>query len=110
MMSRYGAHQQGLAKTWASPTEPPRTSGGGLSKQGFSRLSRPIQPMPATVRAALIGRDLLAAYEARPPYQQNDTLAWIVRAKRPETQQRRLAQMLDDLARGNLYIKMPQGP
>ena len=81
-----------------------------MTKGDFSRLSRPIQPMPAYVREALVDRELLTAYEARPPYQRNDYLAWIARAKRPETRERRLAQMLDELARGDLYMKMPHRP
>ena len=81
-----------------------------MTKGDFSRLSRPIQPMPENVREALIERDLLNAYGARPPYQRNDYLAWIARAKRPETRERRLAQMLDELARGDLYMKIPLRP
>ena len=73
----------------------------------LSTLRRPLNPMPAFVREALEGRGLTAAFEARPPYQQNDYLGWIGRAKRRETAERRLAQMLDELRAGNLYMKMP---
>jgi len=69
-------------------------------------LTRPIQPMPGSVARALQGAGLRAAYDARPPYQRNDYLAWITRAKRPETQAKRLAQMLDELASGDVYMKM----
>jgi uncharacterized protein YdeI (YjbR/CyaY-like superfamily) len=62
------------------------------------------------VRAALTRRGLLAAYRARPPYQRNDYLGWITRAKRPETRARRLAQMLDELAAGDRYMKMRHPP
>lgn len=36
----------------------------------------------------------------------SDTIGWITRAKRPETQQKRLNQMLDELEKGNVYMKM----
>ena len=63
--------------------------------------------MPEFVRRALADRNLLDAYEARPWYQRNDYLGWITRAKREETVHRRLDQMLDELERGDLYMKMP---
>jgi uncharacterized protein YdeI (YjbR/CyaY-like superfamily) len=43
---------------------------------------------------ALTERSLLDAYHARPEDQQNDYIGWIVRAKREETKQKRLMQML----------------
>jgi len=77
-----------------------------MSTPDFSRLSRPIQPMPEFVLEALEERGLLNAYRARPAYQQNDYLSWITRAKRHDTQVKRLQQMLDELARGDVYMKM----
>lgn len=71
-----------------------------------SRLKRPVYPMPDFVLAALEERRLIAAYRQRPPYQQNDYIGWITRAKLPATQQKRLAQMLDELERGGEYMKM----
>ena len=71
-----------------------------------SALKRPRYEMPDFVRDALIEYDLMAAYRQRPPYQQNDYIGWITRAKRPETQQKRLAQMLQELKEGNKYMKM----
>ena len=62
--------------------------------------------MPNWVREALLERGLMQAYHSRPPYQQNDYVGWITRAKRRETQERRLAQMLDELERGDKYMKM----
>jgi len=62
--------------------------------------------MPKFVRDALVKNELMTAYKARPPYQQNDYVGWITRAKRPETQEKRLAQMLEELARGDRYMKM----
>lgn len=75
-------------------------------KPAQSPLKRALHPMPAFVRDALAARKLTAAYEARPPYQRNDYLGWIARAKLPATQQKRLAQMLDELERGDVYMKM----
>ncbi len=72
-----------------------------------SRLKRPVHPMPDDIRAALEGRGLMDRYRARPAYQQNDYIGWITRARLPETRQKRLDQMLDELAGGTLYMKMP---
>ena len=69
-------------------------------------LSRPRHPMPAFVRKALAEAGLTAAYKARPPYQRNDYVGWITRAKREDTRQKRLTQMLDELKRGDRYMKM----
>ena len=81
-----------------------------MSNSEFSSLSRPIQPMPDFVKDALVKNHLLDAYKSRPPYQQNDYLGWINRAKRPETKEKRLAQMLYELQRGDLYMNMAYNP
>lgn len=75
-----------------------------------SRLTRPIEPMPAEVEQALAERGLMPAYRARPDYQQNDYLGWINRARRVETKQRRLQQMLAELEQGDVYMKMDWPP
>lgn len=62
--------------------------------------------MPADVAAALGERGLDEAYAARPPFQRNDYIGWIVRAKRPETREKRLRQMLDELEQGGVYMNM----
>ncbi|MBI5943917.1 MAG: YdeI/OmpD-associated family protein [Chloroflexi bacterium] len=62
--------------------------------------------MPDYFRDALNARGLMNAYLARPPYQQNDYIGWIVRAKLEATKQKRLDQMLDELERGGVYMKM----
>jgi len=70
-------------------------------------LKRPILAMPDVVRDALRARDLMGAYDARPPYQRNDYMSWVTRAKRPETQQKRLETMLRELASGSGYMGLP---
>ena len=72
----------------------------------FRNLKRPRYPMPDFVKEALNKYDLMAAYRERPAYQQNDYIGWITRAKRAETVTSRLRQMLDELKRGNVYMKM----
>ena len=75
-----------------------------------SRLTRPIEVMPAAVEDALIEGGLMEAYRARPDYQRNDYLGWINRAKRAETKEKRLRQMLSELERGDVYMKMDWRP
>lgn len=77
-----------------------------MSKPDFSNLQRPTYPMPDFVREALETRGLMEVYKRRPAYQQNDYIGWITRAKREETVKKRLAQMLDELERGDTYMKM----
>ena len=48
-------------------------------------LTRPIQPMPDFVREALVKTGSMDAYNIRPPYQRNDYLSWINRAKKEDT-------------------------
>ncbi len=69
-------------------------------------LKRALHAMPDKIRAELEKRGLTAAYEARPAYQRNDYLGWIAQAKREETRDKRLAQMLDELERGGIYMNM----
>lgn len=69
-------------------------------------LTRTKNRMPEIVRQALEEKQLMAAYLDRPAYQQNDYLGWISRAKRGETVQKRLNQMLDELERGGIYMNM----
>ena len=62
--------------------------------------------MPDYVREALNERGLMDAYHARPPYQQNDYIGWITRAKLEATRQKRLNQMLEELEGGKYYMNM----
>jgi uncharacterized protein YdeI (YjbR/CyaY-like superfamily) len=73
-------------------------------------LKRPKQPMPAHIERALSERGLTRAYRARPAYQQNDYLGWIARAVRDSTKDKRLEPMLDELERGDVYMKMGLDP
>jgi hypothetical protein len=79
-------------------------------RAAVSRLQRDIQAMPADVKQKLKARGLTRAYDARPPYQQNDYLGWMARAKLPATRQKRLEQMLDELEQGGVYMKMKWAP
>lgn len=81
-----------------------------VSAMNDFRLKRPKNPMPAFVREALERRGLMEAYRERPAYQQNDYLGWIARAKRPETQKKRLTRMLDELEKGGVYMNMKHAP
>ncbi len=75
----------------------------------MSPVLRPLrkrEEMPDFVRDALDARGLRALYDARPPYQRNDYLLWINKVKRDETKQKHLAQMLDELEAGNVYMGM----
>lgn len=69
-------------------------------------LERDVQPMPDDVLMRLTERGLLATYHARPAYQQNDYLGWIGQGKRTETREKRVAQMLDELDQGGVYMGM----
>lgn len=71
-------------------------------------LTRTRHSMPGYIGEALAGRNLMEAYRARPDYQQNDYIGTlrVTRAKREETKQKRLSQMLEELESGKLYMNM----
>jgi uncharacterized protein YdeI (YjbR/CyaY-like superfamily) len=71
-----------------------------------SRLKRAVNPMPEDIRQRMEAEKVLAAYRFRPAYQQNDYIGWINRAKRPETREKRLAQMIAELKAGDSYMGM----
>ena len=75
-----------------------------------SKLKRPRYHLPDLIKQALEKQNLMKDYMARPDYQQNDYIGWITRAKRTETQQKRLQQMLDELERGGVYMNMDHPP
>src|SRR5690606_36014784 len=100
------------AKPKAAPkktTAPgPSARSGKTADEGvagsFARRAR--WPMPAFVKRALQETGLANAYRERPPYQRNDYVGWIINARTPATKMRRLAQMLDELERGSVYMRM----
>jgi uncharacterized protein YdeI (YjbR/CyaY-like superfamily) len=69
-------------------------------------LTRTRLEIPDSIREALTERGLMNAYHARPDYQQNDYIGWISRAKREETKEKRLTQMLEELEGGDRYMNM----
>jgi hypothetical protein len=66
----------------------------------------PRYEMPDFIHNALQKRGLMEAYLARPPYQRNDYIGWITRARHTATRQKRLKQMLTELKKGDIYMKM----
>lgn len=74
-----------------------------MNERNKSRLTRPRHAMPSFVRKALMENGVMEAYRLRPPYQQNDYLGWITRAKLEPTRKRRLA-------RGERYMNMAYRP
>jgi uncharacterized protein YdeI (YjbR/CyaY-like superfamily) len=78
--------------------------------QKSSRLKRPLYQMPDDVRDELNKLKLMDIYYDRPPYQRNDYVSWITRAKSEETHRKRLQQMIEELKDGGLYMKMKYNP
>lgn len=74
------------------------------------RMQRPTQPMPDDVAELLAQHGVRSAYDDRPAYQRNDYLAWITRAKQPETRSKRINQMLSELEEGGVYMRMRHRP
>jgi uncharacterized protein YdeI (YjbR/CyaY-like superfamily) len=72
----------------------------------FLKPTRSRYSMPDFIRDALNEGGLTAVYNERPPYQRNDYIGWIMRAKREETQQKRLKQLLKELDGGKQYMNM----
>lgn len=69
-----------------------------------------MHPVPPDVEQALEERGLRGAYDERPPYQRNDYVAWIGRARREDTRRKRLDQMLEELTAGQSYMGLAWGP
>jgi len=70
------------------------------------KLKRKLNLMPDYIEKALRDNGVKQDYMARPAYQRNDYLGWIARAKKEETKQKRLNQMLYELKVGGVYMKM----
>lgn len=71
---------------------------------------RPTHAVPADVRAALKAGKVEAAYRERPGYQRNDYVGWITGAKREDTRQKRIRQMVAELKKGGVYMGMKHAP
>ncbi|MFA6518122.1 MAG: YdeI/OmpD-associated family protein [Candidatus Shapirobacteria bacterium] len=69
-------------------------------------ITRQKYPIPDFVRQTLEKEVLWTKYQERPEYQRNDYVGWIARAKREETKQKRLDQMIEELRGGDRYMKM----
>ncbi len=69
-------------------------------------LKRQVYPIPEYIAEALRKENLTEKYNARPAYQRNDYIGWITRAKRQETTDKRLNQMLTELRNGDKYMGM----
>ena len=62
--------------------------------------------MPGDVQEAITSSGLQQEYDSRPPYQRNDYIGWITKAKRTDTRQKSIEQMLSEVRVGNVYMKM----
>lgn len=62
--------------------------------------------MPTDVKKALSRNKVMELYRQRPAYQQNDYIGWILQAKREETRAKRIAQMVSELKKGDVYMRM----
>ena len=71
---------------------------------------RATHKMPDEIAAALTKAKVRRRYDERPHYQQNDYLGWIAQAKRADTRQKRIDQMIKELATGGVYMGMEHPP
>ncbi len=83
-----------------------RESGRNAPRDKNGKLKRKLNEMPADVKLSLEETGLRADFDARPAYQRNDYLAWIIRSKFPATRNKRLNQMLAELELGGVYMRM----
>jgi hypothetical protein len=65
-----------------------------------------ILELPVYIKDILVKENVLEAYQNRPFYQRNDYIHWITSAKREETKNKRIKQMLAELKAGNVYMNM----
>ena len=66
--------------------------------------------MPKDVEERLLSHGVMEDYLQRPAYQRNDYIGWIERAKKEETRNKRIVQMLEELKVGGVYMKMKHAP
>lgn len=69
-------------------------------------MKRPKHNMPDYMANALRKNNLFDKYNKRPWYQRNDYVRWISSPKKEETKRKRLNQMLSELTKGDVYMKM----
>jgi uncharacterized protein YdeI (YjbR/CyaY-like superfamily) len=69
-----------------------------------THMTRKIHDIPDYVVDALNESRLWESYKSRPPYQQNDYIGWINRARRQETKNKRIEIMLSKLRAGSGYM------
>ena len=66
--------------------------------------------MPQYIEEQLLSHGVMEDYLQRPSYQRNDYIGWIERAKRKETKNKRIKQMLEELKKGGVYMKINHPP
>ena len=76
------------------------------SNEASKSTRRKVHEVPDYITSALDENGLWEHYRARPPYQRNDYIGWIISGKREETRQKRLSQMLEELLGGDAYMGM----
>jgi hypothetical protein len=73
-------------------------------------LKRKVNPVPAKIKTLMNEEGVWVAYQHRPPYQRNDYMGWINKAKLDVTKEKRTRQMIEELKKGNVYMKMKWSP
>jgi uncharacterized protein YdeI (YjbR/CyaY-like superfamily) len=73
-----------------------------LKKQEWSLPCPKTTPPCRFICDALDAHGLMDIYLAHLPYQQNDYIGWVMRAKREATRQKRLNQMVEELEKGGV--------
>ncbi|MCA9675725.1 MAG: YdeI/OmpD-associated family protein [Kofleriaceae bacterium] len=68
------------------------------------------KPMPGFVRTALAKHKLIGAFRARPEYQRDGYMTWLDGARLPAQRLQRLAQFLDEIGKGDVYMGEPWTP
>lgn len=60
---------------------------------------------PPYIKKDILKYKLMRAYHSRPPYQQNDYVGWILRAKKEEIRKKRIKQMLKEISDGGFVYE-----
>ena len=72
--------------------------------------ARPRSPTPDFFRDAINARGLMMPMVRVRPTSKMNYIGWIQRAKLESTRQKHLNQMLDELKKGNVYMKVKWSP